>query len=119
MVKLNRLALNRLAQHKHGADALMLYSIVAANHAHIPGKQIAIVPDAMIENGLIRLGRYRIYRAIRTLIEVDLLHLAKKGRVRGPNLYRLSHPILTNHRGGEGLSITLVSNTGHGESAHG
>ena len=117
VVGLNRLVLDRLAQHKYGADALMLHSIVAARHGHIPGKLFAIVPDAMIESKLISFSRNRAYRAIRTLIELGLLLLAKKGRVREPNIYRLLHPAFPYNQGGEGLSITLVSNTGHGESA--
>ena len=115
MVRLNRLALDRLVQRKNGADALMLHSIAVSNHGHIPGKKFAIVPDAMIQNGLIPFSRSRVYQAIHTLIELDLWHLAKKGRVREPNLYRLSHPAFPYNQGGEGLSITLVSNTGHGE----
>ncbi len=119
VVRLNRLVLDRLAQHKHGADALMLYSIATSNHGHIPGKLFAIVPDAMIENRLIPFNRNRVYRAIRTLIDVDLLLLAKKGRVHEPNLYRLLHPAFPYNQGREGLSITLVSNTGHGGSVCG
>jgi hypothetical protein len=100
VVSLNRLVLDRLAQHKHGSDALMIYLIVAANHGHIPGKQFAIVPDAMIENGLITLSRNRAYRAIHTLIDVDLLQLAKKGRVREPKRYQISHPAFPHNQGG-------------------
>jgi len=119
VVRLNRFALDRLTQHKNGADALMLYSIALSNHGHKSGKQFAIVPDAMIDNGLIPLSRSRVYRAIHTLIELDLWHLAKKGRVREPNLYRLSHPALPSNQGGEGLSITLVSDMEHNGPALG
>lgn len=98
-VRINRYVIDVLLRRADGADALALYSLLIADHGHEPGKTFAIVPDAMVKAGRLRMGRNRLYRARDALIEAGLLKLVKSGwrrkggqMQRAPNQYRLQSP---------------------------
>ena len=114
-MRVHRKALERLRKHKNGADATSLYTTLVDCHAHRPGYRFAVVPDAMRRNGLLPFGRNRGYKAIDTLLELQLLTRVQQGKSKRPSLYQLLSPALENvpYKGGEGFSITLMSKTGH------
>ena len=92
-MKISRTAIDRLSRIEHGADAWLLYGILVDNHGHIPGKKFAIVPDAMIGNGMMSLSRGRAYRAIKLLLDANLLRLVRKGKLKEPHQYQLLRPV--------------------------
>lgn len=127
-VQINRMAIDYFGSIRNGGDACLLYNVLLANHGHHPGKEFAIVPDAMIEAGLISMPRARLYRAREFLIEakfVDLVRSSYRG-AKGwvPDQFRLVSPSVAaalrysaTGGGGRVSKITLMTNTGHTISA--
>lgn len=114
-VRIHRQALERLRGNDNGADATALYATLIDFHGHRPGKRFAIVPDAMRRDRLIPYGRTRGYKAVETLIELQLLRRVRRSRNRMPAAYQLVSPVVADasSEGREGLSITLMPDPGH------
>ncbi|QOF71873.1 bifunctional DNA primase/polymerase [Aminobacter sp. SR38] len=114
---INRLATDLLLPRPDGADALALYILLVSNHGHQPGKTFAVVPDAIIAAGLLGMSRRQIYRSRDVLIEVGLLAIVRKGRVKQPNQYRLQSPrvvaALNADQGGRVYPITFSASEAH------
>lgn len=130
-VRVNRMALDALLPRRDGQDALSLYMLLLSNHGHIPGKVFAIVPDAMIEAGLVAMSRRSLYRAIKVLIDECLIDCVRKARTspvgKQPAQYRLLSPLVAQtiresrgrkdrEEGGK-ASVILVSPVAHGLGA--
>jgi len=114
---INRLATDLLLPRADGADALALYVLLISNHGHQPGKIFAVVPDGIIAAGLLGMSRRQIYRARNVLVEVGLLAIVRKGRVKQPNEYRLQSPrvaaALKADQGGRVYPITFSTSEAH------
>ncbi len=123
-VQINRLVLDCLLPVEYGTEAVALYSLIQSEHGHKPGKVFAVVPDALIAAGRIKMSRSALYRARRLLIDKHLIALVRKGFTRGdqhhPDLFRLQSPVIAaslREQGGGVYSLTYVTNVEHGEAA--
>lgn len=115
-VQINRMVLDWLLPRQDGPDALALYLLLLSNHGHQPGKTFAIVPDALLSSELMGKSRRQIYRARDTLLEIGLLRLVRRGRVKEPNLYQLRSPLTAAGpliQGGRVLAFTLSASEAH------
>jgi hypothetical protein len=72
VVKIHRSVIHELAARGEG-PAMLLYSLLNADHGHVPGKTFAVVPDALRASGRVKAGRRQLYAAIDVLMELGLL----------------------------------------------
>ena len=72
-----------------------LYVQLCDVHGHLPGKMFSLCHESMKRSGLTDLGRRAFHAAVKRLVAVGLLQVAKQHRA-GSNRrqYRLSHPSL-------------------------
>ncbi len=70
-----------------------LYIVLCDAHGHLPGKMFSLCHEGMKKSGLTDLGRGAFRKAVKRLVEVGLLQIAKQHRA-GSNKrqYRLSLP---------------------------
>jgi hypothetical protein len=84
------LALDRLISLGQPAgNASILYLVLIAAHDHQPGKQFAIVVDAMVSAGLLPYRKSTAQTAKEALLEAGLIVRVRKGAFKEPDLYQL------------------------------
>ena len=76
--RVNRQALDRLAEFENSSDAIALLVVLQASHGHIRGKTFVLDHTGMLIAGRTSLGRRRFGSAIKTLQLAGLLGVAKE-----------------------------------------
>lgn len=88
-VFIQRETIDRLAALGDGT-ALLLYSVLQADHGHRPDFDFSIVPDALRQAGKLKVGRRQIYEAIQTLVDEGLIEITfQSTKPKIPHRYKL------------------------------
>lgn len=78
---------------KGDTAATALYVLLCDAHGHLPGKMFCLCHTGMKQSGVTDLGRRAFHTALKRLVEVGLLQVAKQHRAGcNKRQYRLSHP---------------------------